>query len=309
MNTATLVEIVCATHLSSYVQGPFKERGGLMLYGPPGVLKSTFLSVLDTQYHDAITLSDINARSLIDIRDQIASGSIRTIVLPELQKIYERHPYTAANVEGTLRAMAGEGFAGASFQDQRIARLKAHATVIAAMTTGLVEKNFTAWNDSGFNRRFLWALIGLSNPEILNEAVIRWELLDFKMPVVPRSPHSGMIPNLTTVDERRRCRMLVKYQPGGSVALQAQLLSRMLAVLKWWYRETGRRTKPMETIEDFAPALTKQGAIIDLATAGFVNGSGMVKGAISPHDAGQQLARSRWDHRPVKKAAKRRRGK
>ncbi|MCL6507662.1 MAG: hypothetical protein K6T59_11595 [Bryobacteraceae bacterium] len=72
------------------------------------------------------------------------------------------------------------------------------------------------------------------------------------------------IPNLTTRAERERCRAWVKYQPGGSTVQQAQLLVKILAVLKWWYHQIGRSTDPMRVIESFARSLGREGASLVL---------------------------------------------
>lgn len=300
MHIADLIEVVCAVHLSSYVESPFPERGGLMLVGAPGTLKSTIVMVLEQQYSDAVALSDINAQGLVTLRDAIATGSIRTLVLPELQKLYERHPQTASNVEGTLRAIAGEGFQSASFEDQRINSLKARATVIAALTPETQRKHFTEWESLGFNRRFLWPLIRLRDPGALERAIIeKWQRLSLSLPTVPRVPLNGVIPNVTTVEDRRHVARLVKYQPGGSHVLQVQLMTKVLSVLAWWYKETGQKRNAVHTLDSFAEALGREGAEIDV---------GMVRPTtrrkvprISPHKAGQTLAQRRWQQQEKKK--------
>lgn len=261
------VELICAVHLSAFVEGPFTEHGGLMVVGPPGMLKSTFIEVLDKQYHDAVMLSDVNVQMLTQLRDAIANRNITTLVLPELAKLFERHANTAANVEGTLRAMAGEGFTAASFEDARINRLRARATIIGAMTPSTQAAHFKQWEESGFNRRFIWSLIRLSDPNILDQAVVEWRLVNFQVKHVPRHPvGSEMIPNRTLREERVQLRNLVKYQPGGSHSLQLQLLTKMLAVLRYWYDSVGDTRDPMQTMLNFAPALGREGVEISFKT-------------------------------------------
>jgi hypothetical protein len=267
MKASELVEIMCAAHLGNMVESPFKERGGLMLVGPPGVLKTTFVSVLDTQYQDVVMMSDINVKSLIRFRDAIASGKINTLVLPELAKIYERLDATAKNVEGTLRALTAEGFSAASFEDSRINRLTARAMVIGALTPSVLDKHFTEWEESGFNRRFLWLLIKLADPNALERAAINWQRIEFRQAYVPMSPMGETIPNLTTHRERQRLANIVKYQPGGDHAIQLQVMVRILAVLRWWYTEAGFSRNAMETMEKFAPALGKNGIALELPTS------------------------------------------
>jgi hypothetical protein len=264
MKAADLVEVLCAAHLGNMVEGPFQDRGGLMLVGPPGVLKTTFVSVLDTQYQDAVTMSDVNVKGLIRMRDGIASGKINTLVLPEYAKIYERNDATAQNVEGTLRALTAEGFTAASFEDSRVNRLVARCMVIGAMTPPTVDTHFTRWEESGFNRRFLWCLMKLSDPLALEKAAINWQRINFRMAHVPLAPLGGHIPNRTTQRERQQLAVMVKYQPGGDHAIQLQLIIRIVAVLRWWYAESGQARNPMDTIAKFAPALGKTGVTLEL---------------------------------------------
>ncbi len=261
LTVTALVEVLCAVHLSSYVDSPFVDRGGLMVVGPPSVLKSTLLGVLDKNYSDAVSISDINARSLNDLRDQIAGKAIRTLVIPEYAKLHDRHPYTASNVEGTIRALVGEGFTAASFDDARINRLRARVTLLSAMVPKFQVDHFKGWEDSGFNRRFLWSLVRLEDPDLLDRAVEEWQLIDFKIAHIPPAPSPELIPNLTVKRERQDLRKLVKYQPGGGHSIQLALLVKVLAVLKWWYRHLGRPERQAEqTLLSFAGTLGKEGA-------------------------------------------------
>lgn len=264
MKAAELVEVLCAGHLGNLVESPFLDRGGIMVIGPPGVLKTTFVNVLDAQYQDAISMSDVNVKSLIRMRDAIAAGKVNTLVLPEYAKIYERQDATAKNVEGTLRALTAEGFTAASFEDSRVNRLVARAMVIGAMTPATINSHFSEWEESGFNRRFLWCLIKLADPLALEKAAIAWQRINFRMAHVPLAPMGGTIPNKTTQRERQRLAVMVKHQPGGDHAIQLQMLIRMLAVLRWWYAESGQPRNAMDTMEKFAPALGKTGTELEL---------------------------------------------
>lgn len=293
MRASDLVEVLCAAHLGNMVEGPFLERGGIMLVGPPGVLKTTFVSVLDQQYQDAIMLSDINVKSLIQLRDSIASGKINTLVLPELAKLYERADVTAMNIEGTLRALAAEGFSGASFEDSRVNRLVARAMIIGAMTPATVTKRFTGWEESGYNRRFLWCLLKLSDPNALERAAVQWQRINFRMAHVPLPPLSSTIPNKTTVRERERLLNMVKYQPGGDHAIQLQTMIRILAVLRWWYAESGNARNAMDTIEAFAPALGKTGVALRLPKSPDEVDDAM-EAQVSMSNAASLLSRKRW---------------
>jgi len=235
-----------------------------MIVGPPGVLKSTFLALVEKNYNDAVLISDMNVQSLNDLRDQIASKTIRTLILPEYAKLHERHLYTAQNVEGHIRALVGEGFTSASFEDSRINRLRARCTLLSAMTPKFQTDHFKAWEDSGFNRRFLWSLVRLKDPDLLERSVENWELVDIRLAYIPPSPLDS-IPNATTVNERQEIRRLVRYQPGGSHAVQIALLSKVLAVLKWWYKLRKRPERDaIKTVRSFAHSLGKEGAEITI---------------------------------------------
>lgn len=263
---ADLIRVVASVHLASYVDSPFKDFGGLMLVGPPATMKSTIIGTLE-QFGEAQCLSDVNMETLGKMRDGIAQGTLRTLGLPELQKLYERHSNTASNVEGTLRAMAAEGFRAPSFQDARRATLVAKAAIVAGMTEHTHQQRFNHWEDSGFARRFLWGLVRLDDPAALTQAVVDWERIDVDVPAFPRPPlfSDGEIPNTTTKRERLELVTLLKYQPGGDRSVQAQLLVKILCVLKWWYGKVGyTKQRPMETVHNFASAMSRDGARIVL---------------------------------------------
>jgi hypothetical protein len=255
-----LVEVISAVHLAHYVEGGLEQRGGLMLVAPPGALKST-LSETAQHYPDALLLTDINVQMLSDLRDGMVGGNITTLIFSEFAKIYERNPQTASNVEGSLRALVSEGFSGASFQDHRINRRKAYATVIGAMPPSLIERHFKRWEESGFNRRFLWATYGVKGAYVLDEAASSLQRLDFGVRDVIRVPPLGQsIPFCLTDDERKRVQVYVSQQPGGSHTQQIQLLARVWCVLKWWHQLNGTSEETEPTITEFAQTLSRHGS-------------------------------------------------
>jgi len=262
----TMIEVLCAAHLSSYVASNLKERGGMILVGDPATLKSALLSAIEKNYYNAVSLSDINARALADLRGQLASASIRSLVLPEIAKLFERgNQGTAEHVIGTMRALVAEGFQAAAFEDSRINRTTAYCTVLGAMPPSLQAFRFAQWEAAGFNRRFLWPLLVMQDGEVLEMSRIEQRLLDLDLPQYPPIPGNGYIPNDTTREERVTCRALVKYQPGGSHVTQLELLVRILAVLQWWYPMIGRpRTGAIETVREFARSLGRGGARLEV---------------------------------------------
>lgn len=259
----TMLECLCAMHLSSYVQSDVKDHGGMMLIGDPATLRSTMLNVLDHQYHNVLSLSDINARSLADLRGPVANKQIRTLVLPELAKLYERgNPGTAEHVIGTIRALVAEGFRAAAFEDSRVNRSVARCVVMGALTPSLQMRHYKDWEDSGFNRRFLWPVIALEQAEIIEESRVLRRLLDIEASSYPPIPNTA-IPDDTTESERRMLRLLVKHQAGGSHAIQLEVMIRMLAVLRWWYRKQDRpKEEAVARIREFARTLGKDGGYI-----------------------------------------------
>lgn len=261
-----MIESLIAAHLSSYVSSPFRDRSGVILVGPPAVFKSAMLDVVERHFPDALMLSDVNIPSLIALRDQIAQGAIRTLLLSELAKIYRRDPRTAENIEGTLQAMVAEGFRAAAFEDSRINRLVARCTIIGAIPPAEMTKQFVKWESSGFSRRFLFPTVGLEHPEVAERAVSRWELIDFDSRLrVPPMPAGGVIPNLTTKAERDLCGEMVRFQPGGRGAHASQkgMLVKMLAATRWWYKVMGRDPKrAIVTIKSFALTLGRGGALL-----------------------------------------------
>lgn len=257
VSAATLIECICAMHLTSYVRGLGDHRGGLWLVGPPGVMKSTFVDFLE-DYENVISFTDLNSKSLMGLKGQLSIGSLRTLILPDFQKLYERDPRTAANVEGSIRAFVEEGYRGASFEATEVLRFKARATVIGAMTSELQEEMWKRWTDSGFARRFLWCLIRLDDPDILMRAVEEWQLQDFGELVRPNLPTTREIENNLTKEDRQRIRPWVRHQPKPN-NFCFELLCKIAVVLKWHYGRRGIAKDALETVEEFSGCLGTNG--------------------------------------------------
>lgn len=267
LRAETLVECICAMHLTSYVKGLGDHRGGMWLVGPSGALKSTFLDFLDV-YENTIFHSDLNVKTLMNLKGQFSVGSLRTLVLPELQKIYERDPRSAANIEGSIRAFAEEGFRGASFEPTGINRFRARACVIGAMTDEFQVRMWQRWVDSGFARRFLWGLIRLDDPDVLMRAVENWKLQDLGDISIPKLPSTREIENNLSVGDRKRIRPLVRYQPQPN-NFCFEMLCKVACVLRWHYERRGIKRDALESVEEFSLALGgtgKEGADVVLGT-------------------------------------------
>lgn len=254
VKVSTLIECVKAAHLSAYVETAFEHCAGLFLVGPPGVMKTTIIGALE-KYESVLTLSDVNSKVLTGIiKSQLTSNTIKTLALPEVQRIYERDPRTAAGVEGTIRSLVEEGFHGASFEDPTVARFTAKAVVIGAMTDKFRDANWSRWNDSGFARRFMWSLIRLGDPAILMSAVEQGKKAHLTDNVVEMpTPVMVKIPALDQ-SVRKRLRPLVRKQPKPS-NVQYELLCRMAAVLCYYYQKQKSKKDPIETIIEFGNSI------------------------------------------------------
>lgn len=254
MKISTLMECVKAAHLSTFVQSAFQHSAGLFVVGPPGVMKTTILRALDP-YESVLTLSDVNSKVLTGIiKSQLTSNAIKSLVLPEVQRIYERDPRTAAGVEGTIRSLVEEGFQGASFEDPTIPRFTARAFVIGAMTDKFRDENWQRWVDSGFARRFLWVLVRLGDPSILMNSVEAGRMAQVADEVVQMpQPPMGQIPSIDSV-MRKRIRPLVRKQP-KPCNVQYELLCRMAAVLKFYYEKNKSKKDPLATIQEFGGSI------------------------------------------------------
>lgn len=301
MYAQDLIEVLCATHLSSYVHSPFEERGGMLLVAPPGALKSTFLEELDKQYPDALSLTDLNAKAMTQLRDRIVTGTVRTVVFPEYQKLYDRKDDTAMNLEGTIRALVAEGFRAAAFESQGINRIRARALVIGAMVPDTQARNFDRWEQTGFNRRFLWPLFHLANPAILDDAVVEWRRLRFNVGRLPQVPFGEAIPMQTTRQEREALRMMCKYQPGGHHTQQLQLLVKILSVLRWWYERANVNRDPWAVLQRFAVSLGREGAVLELEQSNHRAHRAKVEAVTERASAARKLAKARWAKRGGKR--------
>lgn len=263
VQVSTMLEAICAIHLASYVTGPVTDRGGLMLVGPPGNLKTTLLDVLDENYHNAIACSNLNSQTLQRIQGQFSNGSMRSLILPDLQACYAGDPRTAARLEQALMQLAGEGHRGASWQDSRFQKFKSRCTIFAAMTNRFYERYANYWEDTGFQRRFLWSYYTLGNPDLLLDALEEWRRADIGGIRIPELPANHSIPNLLSRDERHEIRRWLKYQPGPH-EIQYHLLCCATSALRWHYEQRRLKRNAIDTMREFAATLHKEAALLTL---------------------------------------------
>lgn len=254
MHANSVIEVISAAHLTRYVESNvFQQRGGLFLVAPPGCLKSTLIKNSLQCYPDALRLADLNVQTLGFIKSSFVEGKYTTLAFGEFEKLYQRNPATAANIEGHLKAMVEEGFGKQSFEDTRAVTFESRIMVIGGITPGCYQRLFTKWMEGGFSRRFLWCSYIMDNPEVIANAIDKWKSLNFGKSR-KEYPNNGDIPYTITKAESAHIRTLLKHQP----ALETPYVftKKIFCVLKW--RHSAK--KAMSILEDFAECLQEKPA-------------------------------------------------
>jgi hypothetical protein len=224
------------------------------MVAPPGQWKSTIIEVSAEQYPDNITLGDVNVQTLNAMHDELGN-KVHTLSFPAFEKIYERNPQTASNIEGHIKALVAEGLSLASFEDQRMpGSYKARCLVIGGIPPVIHREKFAKWRDNGFYRRFVWTFFHFKDPRIIIDAIHEWKKieLDFDVPVMP----SKLLEMDVTESESQRIYKMLRVQ--GGEAIQFVLLKKMFTVLKWRYKKDPAQA--MRIIEDFGSSLGKSPA-------------------------------------------------
>jgi hypothetical protein len=233
-----------------------------MIVGPPNTLKSTMIELAFAEYPNSLILSDINVNTLTQIKDDLAAGHYPTIAFPAFEKLYQRQKATSSNVEGYLMALVEEGFSRASFEDQRMAAIKARALIVGAIPYSFYQANYTRWNQSGFLRRFLWCVLRLKDSEKIMEAIHNWKLIPFNG-ISHRIPGSKTISYSMSAPESRLLRKMIQEQPTGN-STPYVLLKKIHCALKWKYSSTKHPGHYKEILRDVAPCFSKNGAEVIL---------------------------------------------
>lgn len=259
MQANSLIEVLSAAHLSRYVESNvFEQRGGIFLIAPPGNLKSTLIKNSLQCYPDALRLSDLNVQTLGYLKSSFIEGKYSTMAFGEFEKLYQRNPATAMNMEGTLKAMVEEGFGKQSFEDQRSVSFESRILLIAGITPSCHQKLITRWLADGFARRFLWCSYALENPDIIIDSIHAWKSLKFGKSI-KETPSSSSIPYNVTAKESLHIKSLIGFQP--AMETPYVLMKKIFCVLKWRHE---RPTKAMKILEDFAECLGERPARMKL---------------------------------------------
>jgi hypothetical protein len=260
MKVSSLVEVISAAHLSHYVQSPFKERGGIMLVGPPGSFKTTIAEITDC-YPNAGVASDLTIKQASRFREDMSGGKLTTIAFTDFSKLYQRHSSTAANIEGFLRGITAEGYRTTNWEDSRAQMIPARALVVGCMTQSFYMQHITQWKEDGFSRRFLWSFFRLANPDIIIDAIAKETKIEFTgNGFNARIPTTNFIKMDCSKEEVKQLLKFARFQDSKEIGLI--LLKKMLSALKWKFPK--ERRKPIKILEEFSQSLGKDGAVMTI---------------------------------------------
>lgn len=258
MRVNSLIEFLDAAADTKFVTGPFEERGGVMMVGPPGSFKTTIIENAMENHPDAIVCSDLNVHQWLKMKDEFVSKRYSVLAFPEYEKIYQRHPATSANLEGIVKALVSEGYGTGPGGDPRMPRIKARACVIGGITTDCFERHYELWQKNGFLRRFIWIILAVKNPDAIVESIRKWERIDFGK--IGFRPANRQIKVAISDERSRQLEKMMKSQPGlyGTAYV---LLKKITAVLDWKYSSNG---KTDELLGELVRCLSKTGDEITL---------------------------------------------
>lgn len=262
-----VVESLIAAHFTSYVQSPFSERGGIFLVTPPQQLKSSIIKKLRL-FPDAMVVSDLNYQQINVVREDMCTGRYNTLAFVEFNKVYQRNPATASNLEGVIASLICEGWSGPPHEDQRAARDESRCLVIGGMTKSTYTARLQQWMESGFAQRFLWVHYKLSDDSIIGDAIQNQEPIDLSGDVWTQ-PNGPIKFNLDD-DECKIIREWVANQPGGE-KLPYSLMLKMACVLKWRYSKSPRtkdKNMHMHVLGQFKRLLQNRYIFVTIPTNG-----------------------------------------
>lgn len=251
-----IVEVLQAMHLSYAVHSVFPQRSGALLVAPAGHVKTTLLTILRDYFPNYLLVSDLNSNQLSSMREDLFGGRYQTVAFADMIKLYERNPSVAANLEGTLRAMVDEGWAGATSKDHGVASAPVRVHIMGGMTPNMYERKFRHWKETGFARRFLWIHFKLENPAIIGDAIEAQQKIIISCNGFPLSaPQIGSIKVDIEPRHMRELRNMIVKQPGYD-STPYTLLVKAASVLKWKYaKEKAPSDQYMKTMREFAKTL------------------------------------------------------
>lgn len=228
-----------------------------MIVAPPGQLKTTLIRLSLEDYPDALILSDMNIQTLTMLKNSLIDGRYTTLGFGEFEKLYQRNPATAANIEGHIKMLVEEGYMRASFEDQRLHSMAARCSVIGGITPSYYSKMITRWLENGFARRFLFCSYTLSNPNAIMDAIERWKHITFGN-IIVKSPGNKKIPYSITDKENdiiKECILEQLTHEGPFV-----LCKKAFCVLKWRHGSE----KAIKIFQEFAECMRAKGGFLEL---------------------------------------------
>jgi hypothetical protein len=259
LSAKTLLQVLSAAHLTYKVESPYNRRGGILLVSPAGHGKSSFLRRLEGEMPKTLMLSDLTTRQLSALRATIVEGKVQTLILDELEKIYQRKEETAANLEGNICALVEQGFSDLPGDRPSNRGIPAQALVIANCTEEFFVKQQKNWS-SAFLRRFLVCLYRLENPDIFADYIEKWDLVRFGEGMffdVPLEP----LPYSLAIEEAKQLRRWILFGEQDDKT-PFQLLQKIACVLRWKFRVRKTKDETMLILREFSACLMKKGAIL-----------------------------------------------
>ena len=255
MKVNSLMETISAAVVSRYVGSPFEQRGAIMLVAPPGHLKSTIIKESLVLYSDSLILSDLNVSTLSQLKNSLVSGRYNSIGFGEFEKLYERNPGSASNLEGHLRALVEEGFDKMSFQSPEMIGVTARVLLVGGITPVSYAKRWQSWLDSGFARRFIWSHFKLADEDAIVRAIREWKRISFGK-ISTAIPANKNIEYVVQKRDARELELMLDHQPSKETPYT--LLKKVFCVLVWRY---GRK-KAFAILHDFSESLQRGGATL-----------------------------------------------
>lgn len=238
-----------------------------MLVAEPESLKSEVLRILEGRM-GVMVKDDITTHTIKGVRAKIAGGAVSTLVLPELQKLFERRESTSANTLGHLRAFVHDGiYEGPEddgFQDA------ATCTVLGGVTPHCYHRNSAEWHHNGFMRRVLWCHYKLMDgkKQPLRQAMKLDISLPIADPVLEEVDEDIEIEPMSTLKEREMLtREFNSYLPVSQHKDRLEMMRlvyKIYDVLKWARSEGMVDENPMDIVKDFLPSLGAVRGIVEL---------------------------------------------
>ena len=193
---------------------------------------------------------------MLDLRDDIASEKLNTMVFTAFEKLYQRRSETAENIEGHLSAFAEEGFNKASFQDQRAFHINAKCLIVGGTTPNIADAKWKAWIANGFSRRFLWLFYKLDNPLIIQKAISKWQPIDLSLDDAVINFPQNFLPIDVSDSEDKIIQEILKEQAGKN-GTGYILMKKILTALKWRMRKKAHTEYDREEVPRRALAILK----------------------------------------------------